>query len=108
MIKRIILFVAIVAILVGCSKWEFSETVSGKITEKYYKRAYTTTQIIPAGKVMIPTTRYHPARYIVAISYGDISTSVNNKDLFDEVDVGDTVPVSLYENEKGKQRLSYD
>jgi hypothetical protein len=51
----------------------------GVIVDKYYKPTYTTTVLIPSGKVLIPMTQVHPAIYGVTIrvSYNDYSYTTN-------------------------------
>ena len=56
----------------------------GTIVDKYYKPPYTTTTLIPSGKVLIPMTQTHPAIYGVTIKvcYNDYSYTTNYNNAF--------------------------
>jgi hypothetical protein len=68
-------------VLVSCNKPISVNPRSGDgvIVDKYYKPTYTTTVLIPSGKVLIPMTQVHPAIYGVTIrvSYNDYSYTTN-------------------------------
>lgn len=55
--------VAVVLFLVGCSSW----TGDGVVTGKSYHEPYTTTGLIPVGKVLVPQTRHHPECYELVV-----------------------------------------
>lgn len=76
-----IAIIALLVVLVSCSKpISVNQRVGdGEIVGKYYKPPYTTTVLIPSGKVLIPMTQVHPAIYGVTIrvSYNDYSYTTN-------------------------------
>lgn len=84
----IIAIIALLLVLVSCSKpISVNQRVGdGEIVDKYYKPPYTTTVLIPSGKVLIPMTQVHPAIYGVTIrvSYNDYSytTDYHNASLY--------------------------
>ena len=73
----IVAIIAVIMVLVSCNKpISVNQRVGdGEIVDKYYKPPYTTTVLIPSGKVLIPMTQVHPAIYGVTIrvSYNDYS-----------------------------------
>lgn len=91
----IVAIIASLIVLVSCSKpISVNQRVSdGKIVDKYYKPPYTTTVLIPSGKVLIPMTQTHPAIYGVTIkvSYNDYSYTTNYNNAF------------LYSKDKGTE-----
>lgn len=109
----IILVLALVLVLVlvstGCGYTYEPQRVTGKVTEKDYKPPYSTTTMIMAGKVMVPTTTRHPARYIVKVAYNGIEGSINNKQLYDDVNIGDSIEVNYIKvyNKKGELKKEY-
>lgn len=95
-------------VLTGCYNWELVREVEGEVIDKEYKAAYNTTSFAYLGKVLVPITRRHPAKYVVIIKYGLITTSVNNRILYESVEKGDIVPVNLYINEEGGEIIRYE
>ena len=77
----IVAIIAVIMVLVSCNKpISVNQRVGdGEIVDKYYKPTYTTTVLIPSGKVLIPMTQVHPAIYGVTIrvSYKDYSYTTN-------------------------------
>ena len=77
----IVAIIALLMVLVSCNKPISVNPRSGDgvIVDKYYKPTYTTTVLIPSGKVLIPMTQVHPAIYGVTIrvSYNDYSYTTN-------------------------------
>ena len=77
----IVAIIALLMVFVSCSKPISVNPRSGDgvIVDKYYKPTYTTTVLIPSGKVLIPMTQVHPAIYGVTIrvSYNDYSYTTN-------------------------------
>lgn len=86
----IVAIIALLMVFVSCSKPISVNPRSGDgvIVDKYYKPPYTTTTLIPSGKVLIPMTQTHPAVYGVTIkvSYNDYSytTDYRNASLYSE------------------------
>jgi hypothetical protein len=77
----IVAIIALLMVFVSCNKLISVNPRSGDgvIVDKYYKPTYTTTVLIPSGKVLIPMTQVHPAIYGVTIkvSYNDYSYTTN-------------------------------
>lgn len=98
--KRTVALVAILLtclfLLAGCEKIarEQTEEVTATVTDRHYHSMYTTYYYSPATKTMMP--QFHPARYHVTLTYGELSYEFNNHDLYDSVEVGDTIQVILY------------
>ena len=61
--------ILLLLVLVSCRKpiSVNPRVADGTIVDKYYKPPYTTTGLIPSGKVLIPMTQVHPAIYGVTI-----------------------------------------
>jgi hypothetical protein len=57
----------------------------GKILKKEYHAAYTTTSYHKVGNVNVPTTHFHPARYMVLIGVEDGGAWVNSQGLYDSL-----------------------
>lgn len=89
----IIAIIALIMVLVSCRKpISVNRRVGdGEIVDKYYKPPYTTTTLIPSGKVLIPMTQAHPAVYGVTIRvrYNDYSYTTDYRN------------ASLYSKKKG-------
>lgn len=67
--------------------------VTAKVTNLEYKKAIS--QLIPyhnpSTKTTIVRTQQTPAKYLVTITYEDISVTVNDKYLYNSVQEGDTI-----------------
>ena len=61
----IITIIVLLLVLVSCRKpiSVNPRVADGTIVNKYYKPPYTTTTLIPCGKVLIPMTQTQPAIY---------------------------------------------
>ena len=73
-----------------------SVTLTGPVVSKRHVPAYTTTTLIPCGKVMIPQTQHHPARWAVTVrteARGDIEADVT-RERFDRLAEAEVVTVS--------------
>lgn len=89
----IVAIIALLMVFVSCNKPISVNPRSGDgvIVDKYYKPPYTTTTLIPSGKVLIPMTQTHPAIYgvIIKVSYNDYSYTTDYRN------------ASLYSKKKG-------
>ena len=67
--------------------------VNATVTKMEYKKAHT--QMVPYRNPSTKTTTVrtvrHPAKYWVTVTYEDVSITVNNKDIFESVQEGDTL-----------------
>mgnify|MGYP000516744321 FL=1 len=51
---------------------------------------------ISNGKTTTLIPQTHPARYLVTISYEDVSETFNDRNLYENVKEGDTIQMVLY------------
>lgn len=98
--KRFILLVVIImcVALTGCQTVEKEEKidVNATVTDMQYRSSYVTMVPIKSGKIRTFVPQTHPARYLVTISYEDVSKTFNNRDLYENVKEGDTIQMVLY------------
>lgn len=96
----VVLLIGLILFLVACTEYELVGQVSAEVVDKAYKSATTTVIMMPveAGKsiVMIPCTIRHPVKYLVKLQYKDLTITVNDKELYDSVEIGDIVKVNHY------------
>ncbi len=70
---------------------------SGVVTAKWHQVAYTSIVMVPAGKIFIPATQYHPERWWLTVrgtlrnGTPDEESFTFNKDFWDKTQVGDTI-----------------
>ena len=111
--KLLIFIFLTVVILSGCTKYEIIGEVDATVVNKEYRRSYAT--MVPTtifdGKttttVLIP--QHYPARYIVVLTYEDMTITINNKELYQTVEKEDQVKVSHYmSKDKDKQKIVYE
>lgn len=108
--KKLIAMILVLALaFTGCSYIYEPQRVTGKVTEKEYKKPYSTTTMVMAGKVMIPVINRYPARYIVKVAYNGIQSEINNEQIYRDVDVGDSIEVDYIRayNKKGELKKEY-
>lgn len=98
--KRFILFVVIIMCiaLTGCQTIAREEKidVNATVTDMQYRSSYVTMMPIYNGKTTTLIPQTHPARYLVTISYEDVSETFNNRNLYENVKKGDTIQMVLY------------
>lgn len=98
--KRVILLflVLICVLLTGCQKVEREErtVVTATVTNRNHAISYTTMMPIRNGKITTYIPQYHPATYHVTVSYEGVKQTFNNQELYESVEVGDTLQVILY------------
>ncbi len=114
--KRFILLVVIImcVVLTGCQTVEKEEKIDviATVTDMQYRSSYQTTIPIYNGKTTTFISQTHPARYLVTISYEDVSETFNNRNLYENVKEGDTIQMVLYrgydkDNNLIKQALQF-
>ena len=83
--KRFILLVVIIMCiaLTGCQTIEKEEKidVNATVTDMQYRSSYVTFLPIYNGKTTTLIPQTHPARYLVTISYEDVSETFNDRNL---------------------------
>lgn len=98
--KRFILLVVIImsVALTGCQTIEKEEKidVNATVTDMQYQSSYVTMMPIYNGKTTTLIPQTHPARYLVTISYEDVSETFNDRNLYENVKEGDIIRMVLY------------
>lgn len=86
--------IIICMILVECNRVSEREEqqVIGTVTQKEYRDEYYTYVFVRKN---IPLKRYHPPKYLVTITYEGIEQTFDDSALYNKVDVGDSVEVTL-------------
>lgn len=99
--KRFILLIVFsmcVALTSGCQTIEKEKTidVNATVTDKRYRSSYVTMTHMRIGKTTTLVPQPHPERYLVTISYENVSETFDDKDLYENVEVKDTIQMVLY------------
>ncbi|MCI9178008.1 MAG: hypothetical protein HFJ28_05560 [Clostridia bacterium] len=81
----------------------FSDTA--KVCSKKYEEEYITTKILPVGKVMVPQIHCHDEEYNVYLMYRGEKHCFNNKDLYNLVNIGDSVCILVHKGYNKKNEL---
>lgn len=100
--KVMLFLVGIILLLciVGCSDsdlYQEIEEVTGTVTDLTYENPQT-VQVLTYDAIQhksVWVTRIKPASYNVTIAYEDISTTIDDSDLYNEVSIGDYVSMIL-------------
>ncbi|KNF06993.1 hypothetical protein CLPU_36c00090 [Gottschalkia purinilytica] len=107
-IINLIIIFGLSILLYGCTDYKLVGEVEAVVISKEYKESYTTTMpmIIPTGKTIITTMRseIHPEQYNVELKYKDVSTTINDKRLYESVKMQDKVKVNYYTSEDNKNK----
>ena len=69
--------------------------VVATVTEKEYRRPYTSHSTFLVGKVPVHTTHRHKEKHFVHVNYQNMSVSFDNKTLFDSINVNDNINLVL-------------
>lgn len=91
--------------LIGCAKCinEYDKTVVGTINNKEYTAAHNSTYMVPVhiGKVttMQPRNIHYSAKYEVTIIVGEIYVVIDNKDLYNQYKIGDSIDMNVHYKE---------
>ncbi len=107
--KAIPILLIATTLLVGCSKIisTETETVKATVTDANYRCSLILP--IQCGKTVIHRTQ--PARYEITVKYGTVSTTINDRNLYNEYKdkVGSTIECELiiehYDNGTTSQEL---
>lgn len=104
-IKYLVLLFLLCMILAGCAKCinEYDKTIVGIVDNKEYAAAYNSTYMAPVrvGKIttMQPRTRHHAAKYEVTIIVDDMSIIINDEDLYNQYEIGDSIDMNVHYRE---------
>lgn len=66
------------------------------VCNKEYEEGYTTTTVLPVGKVMVPQTHYHDEEYNVYLMYEGAKHCFDDEDLYKKVSIGDECHVLVH------------
>lgn len=98
--KRFVILIIIICLIIISCKYCTTEEqieVTAMVTEIQYVEAYTT--LIPmfdaATKTTLLIPQNHPEQYLVTITYESISTTFDNKILYESVKEGDKLQMKL-------------
>lgn len=69
------------------------ETVQAVITKKDYVPPRTYTTFMSTGKSVIPIVNTVPAEYNIIVKYNNLSDTIESKELYDALKVGDSIQV---------------
>lgn len=90
-------------LLIGCEKIvkETNDPVMATVADKHQRAGYYSR----VGKTMM----WNYAKYEVTLVYDGVETTLNNRELYDTVEVGEKLEVNLYRgyNEEGKIVVNY-
>lgn len=81
------------------------ETVQAVITKKDYVPPRTYTTFMSTGKSVIPIVNTIPAEYNIVVKYNNLSDTIESKELYDALKVGDSIQVkhvSKYSKDKNE------
>lgn len=92
--RKILMTIILTVLSCSCTK---RIEVNGIVTSVEYRKAFTTTTIMPvyAGKVtvLMPQTIHHDEAYSATVIYGD--SLVTKRDFREPVSIGDTVVITV-------------
>ena len=81
---------------VGCSKTEIiTENVVAVVGDKEYVPSSSYTVMVHMGKTVMPQTRTRPAKYLLDIKYDNITTQLNDEEIFSLFEIGDEIKCTL-------------
>lgn len=76
-----------------------------KVCKKEHKKAYSTTVLMPVGKIMVPQTQYHDEEYIVHVIYDGKKYYIKNEELYNSVNVNDMIWVWVHKGYNNKNEV---
>lgn len=98
--KRFILLIVMIMCvsLTGCQTIEKEEKidVNATVTDMQYRSSYVVLIPLYNGKTTTYIPQTYPARYLVTISYEDVSETFDDINLYENVKEGDTIQMVLY------------
>ena len=111
--KRLSLTISIICLILVCvisflksNVVDKEETISvtATITDKEYKKTYTTMMHITTGKTTTLIPQIYPEKFLVTVEYQNLTETFDDEDLYNSVDCGDSIEIILYKtfNKKGK------
>lgn len=99
-------------ILCGCAKYELTGEVEATVTSKEYRKSNITMipMTISNGKTVTTTMRpqINPEEYNIKLKYKNITTTINNKEAYNNVKLGDKLKVNYYiTSDKKKEKIEW-
>ncbi len=97
--KRFFMLIAIFmcVTLTGCQTIAREERISvtATVTDMEYHSLYITMIPVYSNKTTTLIPQTHPARFLVTITYQNVSETFDNKELYNQVKEGDTIQMTL-------------
>lgn len=95
-----VLLIGLVLASVGCTQYELVGQVDATVVNKTYKPATTIIRPVPMliGKHLYLMSQpiRQPAQYLVELQYEDVAVTIDDKELYKNVGIGDVVKVNYY------------
>lgn len=100
--KRAILDIVIGAIVLGSLIFlgqylyiREVEVVEAQVIDKVYTESYITNPIIMLGRMPVSSPTTHPESFIIKVKYKEMESSIDDKTLYETVEIGDSVKVEV-------------
>lgn len=103
----ILLTLIIIIATTGCQEWETVGVVDGTVISKEYVKPYKRTVMVRTGSITVPRTRRYHEKHKVTIEYKGLQTTVNSKELYNSVEIGNKVKVRHYRTGK-KEKIVWE
>ena len=112
--KRLSLIISITCLIIVCVisflksnvvvDKEETISVTATITDKEYKKTSTTMMHITTGKTTTLIPQIHPEKFFVTVEYKDLTETFDDEELYNSVECGDSIDITLYKtfNKKGE------
>ncbi|APF25854.1 hypothetical protein NPD5_271 [Clostridium sporogenes] len=99
-------------ILCGCTKYELAGEVESTVTSKEYRKSSITMipMTISNAETITTTMRpqINPEQYNIKLKYKNITTTINNKEVYESVETGDRLKVNYYiTSNKKKEKIEW-
>ena len=100
--KRLLPLIILLLLLTGCQ----DKITEGYIENMEYRPSYTTTSFVNVNNVMVPLTKYHPARYIITIYEKEVLSDdiqraeyTVDEQIFNKYNIGDYFDITDYKED---------
>lgn len=101
-LKIITMACIIIMALSGCTNYELKGKVDAKCIDKNYRSSYVYYVPMVVGKVTTLQPRFMPEQYNTTLKYENITRIVNDKTLYNNIEIGEYVEVDYYESANGE------
>lgn len=102
---KIITMACVVAMaLSGCTNYELKGKVDAECIDKNYKSSYVYYVPMVIGKVTTLQPRFMPEQYNTTLEYENTTRVVNDKKLYNNIEIGEYVEVDYYESIDGEHK----